>query len=155
MGSIPGLGRSPGVGNGTLVFLPGKFHGQRRLEGYSPWSCKESDVTEHASTHTHTHIHTHPHYDGILFISALTTGVCSVSFFIALTYFNNLFLFWNTFLFLTLYPGSSCIFPVPVLDSVTCPRSSNFFYWRMVLETKIWALGKFIATWVLLLPGSP
>ena len=51
--------------------------------------------------------------------------------------------------------GSSYIFPVPVLDSVTCPRSSNFFYWRMVLETKIWALGKFIATWVLLLPGSP
>ena len=24
----------------TLVFLPGKFHGQRSLVGYSPWSCK-------------------------------------------------------------------------------------------------------------------
>ena len=22
----------------TLVFLPGKFHGQRRLAGYSPWN---------------------------------------------------------------------------------------------------------------------
>ena len=22
------------------VFLPGKFHGQRSLEGYSPWGCK-------------------------------------------------------------------------------------------------------------------
>ena len=31
----------------TLVFLPGKFHGQRRLEGYSTWGCKESDMTEH------------------------------------------------------------------------------------------------------------
>ena len=26
--------------------LPGKSHGQRSLEGYSPWSCKESDTTE-------------------------------------------------------------------------------------------------------------
>ena len=22
------------------VFLPGEFHGQGRLEGYSPWGCK-------------------------------------------------------------------------------------------------------------------
>ena len=28
------------------VFLPGKFHGQRSLAGYSPWGCKESSVTE-------------------------------------------------------------------------------------------------------------
>ena len=34
----------------TPVFLPGKFYGQRRLEGYSPWGCKESDMTEHALT---------------------------------------------------------------------------------------------------------
>ena len=25
----------------TLVFLPGKFHGQRSLVDYSPWGCKE------------------------------------------------------------------------------------------------------------------
>ena len=31
----------------TPVFLPGKFHGQRGLAGYSPWGHKESDVTEH------------------------------------------------------------------------------------------------------------
>ena len=30
----------------TLVFLSGEFHGQRSLEGYSPWGCKESDTTE-------------------------------------------------------------------------------------------------------------
>ena len=47
-GSIPGLGRSPGEGNGqsTPVLLPGKSHGQRSLVGYSPWGCKESDTTE-------------------------------------------------------------------------------------------------------------
>ena len=30
----------------TLVFLPGKSHGQRNLEGYRLWGCKESDMTE-------------------------------------------------------------------------------------------------------------
>ena len=30
----------------TAVFLPGEFHGQRRLVGYSPWGCKELDTTE-------------------------------------------------------------------------------------------------------------
>ena len=28
------------------VFLPGEFHGQRSLVGYSPWSRKEWDTTE-------------------------------------------------------------------------------------------------------------
>ena len=30
----------------TPVFLPGEFHGQRNLVGYSPWGRKESDTTE-------------------------------------------------------------------------------------------------------------
>ena len=29
----------------TPVFLPGEFHRQRSLEGYSPWGSKESDTT--------------------------------------------------------------------------------------------------------------
>jgi len=55
-GLIPGLGRSPGAGNGypwrrewlpTPVFLPGEFHGLRRLvPGYSPWDFKVSDTSE-------------------------------------------------------------------------------------------------------------
>ena len=40
----------------TPVFLPGKFHGQRSLVDYSPWSCKESDTTKQLSTHVHIHI---------------------------------------------------------------------------------------------------
>ena len=34
-GSVPGLGRSPGEGNGypLPIFLPGEFHGQRSLGG--------------------------------------------------------------------------------------------------------------------------
>ena len=52
-GSIPGSGGSAGwedpleKGMAThSVFLPGEFHGQRSLAGYSPWGCKESDTTE-------------------------------------------------------------------------------------------------------------
>ena len=30
------------------VFLPGNFHGQRSLAGYSPYGHKESDATKHA-----------------------------------------------------------------------------------------------------------
>ena len=35
----------------TPVFLPGKFHGQRSLVGYSPWGRKESDMTERLHFH--------------------------------------------------------------------------------------------------------
>ena len=47
MGLNPRLQRLPGVGNGTPLQLTGKFHEQRSLAGYSPWGCKESDMTEH------------------------------------------------------------------------------------------------------------
>ena len=42
----------------TSISFPGTFHGQRSLEGYSPWGFKESDMIEqlrmrkHAQTHT-------------------------------------------------------------------------------------------------------
>ena len=34
----------------TAEFLPGKFHGQRGLAGYSPYGRKELDMTEQLST---------------------------------------------------------------------------------------------------------
>ena len=40
LGSISGLGRSPGE-----VFWPGELHGQRSLAGYSPWGRKEYRVS--------------------------------------------------------------------------------------------------------------
>ena len=33
-------------------FLPGESRGQRNLAGYSPWGCKESDMTE-VTEHKH------------------------------------------------------------------------------------------------------
>ena len=37
----------------TPVFLPGESHGLRSLAGYSPWCCKEWDMTEQLSTTQH------------------------------------------------------------------------------------------------------
>ena len=40
----------------TPEFLLGKSHGQRSLAGYSSWSQKESDSTEHTCTHLDAHL---------------------------------------------------------------------------------------------------
>ena len=47
-GSVSGLERSSGVGNGHTLQnpLPGKFCGERSLVAYSPWDFKELDMTE-------------------------------------------------------------------------------------------------------------
>ena len=44
----PWVGMIPwrGKWHPTPVFLPGKFHGQRNLVGYSPWGHKDLDMTE-------------------------------------------------------------------------------------------------------------
>ena len=49
-GSIPGLGRFPGGGNGNLLQCSclKKCYGQRNLAGDSPKGHKELDTTEHA-----------------------------------------------------------------------------------------------------------
>ena len=48
LGSIPGLGRSLGGGHGNPLQYSclENHHGQRSLVGYSPWGCKELDMTE-------------------------------------------------------------------------------------------------------------
>ena len=55
-GSIPQLGRSRGIGNGTPLQCScrGRFPGHRRLVGYSPGGCRESNTTERLSTRFYT-----------------------------------------------------------------------------------------------------
>ena len=48
LGLIVGLGSSLGGGHGNPLYCS-----QRSLEGYSPWGCKESDMTEQLSHSTH------------------------------------------------------------------------------------------------------
>ena len=49
MGLIPGSGRSPGERNANSLRYAcmENSHGQRSLEGYNPWDCKESDTTKY------------------------------------------------------------------------------------------------------------
>ena len=56
LGSVPGLGRSPGGGHGNPLQYSclENRHGQRSLAGCSPWGCKKSDMTERLNTHKHT-----------------------------------------------------------------------------------------------------
>ena len=63
MGLIPGLGRSPGVGNGN----PLQYSCQKNsMAGYSPWGRKESDMTEHAITYYYYYfIFMGPKFDNI------------------------------------------------------------------------------------------
>ena len=51
--SIPGSSRKK-QWQPTPVFLPGKFQGQRSLEGCSPWGRTESDNAEHAGMERET-----------------------------------------------------------------------------------------------------
>ena len=54
LGSIPGLGRSPGGGYGNPLQYSclENLCGQRSLAGYSPWGRKEWNMTEQLSTHS-------------------------------------------------------------------------------------------------------
>ena len=63
VGLTPGLGKIPWrrKWQPTLVFLPGKSHGQRSLAGYSLWSHKELSTTERAFVQVRVHAHTHRH----------------------------------------------------------------------------------------------
>ena len=58
LGSIPGLGRSPGGGHGNPLQYSclENPHRQRNLVGYSPWGRKELDATELLSTHSAHHV---------------------------------------------------------------------------------------------------
>ena len=51
VGSIPGLGRSPGDGHGNpLQYSCLENPYGRNLAGYNPWGHKESDTTKQLST---------------------------------------------------------------------------------------------------------
>ena len=63
-GLMPGSGRPLAEGNWlpTPAFLPGKFHGQRCLAGYSPRLHTVPKRQTRLSTHTHTHPQILPQY---------------------------------------------------------------------------------------------
>ena len=61
LGLDPWMEKIPWRGQPTPLFLPGKFHGQSSLIGYSPKGHKESDTAENTPAHVCAHTHTHTH----------------------------------------------------------------------------------------------
>ena len=51
LGSIPGLGRSPGEGRGNPLQYSclENPHGQRSLTGFSSYGCEKSGMTKHST----------------------------------------------------------------------------------------------------------
>ena len=77
LGSIPGLGRSPGgVHDNPLQYscLENPY-GQRSLASYSPWDSKESDMTEATK---HSTAQTRQSKVISLFIFYVATSICGL-----------------------------------------------------------------------------
>ena len=75
LGSIPGLGRSPGGGHGNRLqnSCMDNPHGQRSLVGSVHGGCKELDRTEQLSTHMP--------YEGFCFVYFLSPKEVKLLFF--------------------------------------------------------------------------
>ena len=79
----------------TLVFLPGEFHGQRSLVGYSLWVCKESDTTEQLlhfllhCRHILYHLSHQGSYSSTSFVY-LSITICSISPNMSLCFYSQL-----------------------------------------------------------------
>ena len=79
------------------VFLPGEFHGQRSLAGYSPWGHRESDSTEQL-TYTQGHIinmslisgHTMWKFSGVINGCGVVCGALNIPRVLLSVFFNCL-----------------------------------------------------------------
>ena len=72
-GLIPGLGRSPGVGNGNpLQYSCLENSMDRGAWQVTVHGVTESDMTERTHTHTHTHTHTRVNILGMVAIQILS-----------------------------------------------------------------------------------
>ena len=74
----------------TPVFLPGESHGWRSLVDYSPWGCKESDMTEQLHF-------TSWHYDSFFTLKHLTQCLHRVLEYLYMEFLslNTSFQWWN------------------------------------------------------------
>ena len=132
LGLIPGLGRSPGEGNGnpfqySYVENP---YGQRSLYGCSPWGRKESETTGQLSTVCiNTFLNPHPYF--------------SLSHFL-LPSANRQFVFCESVSFF-LYSLICCLFQIPyiVITYSICFSLSDLFHLTACKSNHVVANDKF------------
>ena len=80
---MPGLGRSLGEGDGNPLQYSclENPHRQRSLAGYSPWDCKELDMTERLSTAQHIY------HVGQIFLPHFPPNILSYYWFFTFFYY--------------------------------------------------------------------
>ena len=83
LGSMPGLGRTPWkrYSNPFQYSCLENPHGQRSLEGYSPWGHKESDIIEQLSSSQHTHTHIHMIYTHYIYTIVWNNAINEIKLF--------------------------------------------------------------------------
>ena len=141
---IPGLGRSPGEGKGlpTSVFWPGEFHGP-----YSPWGCKEADMTERLSLQMKC---SHGISDSLEEISSLSHSLVFLRLLLLLhwslrrVFLSLLAVLWNS-AFRWTYVCFSPLHCASLLFSAVCRASSDghfvflhLFFLGMILITSVY-----------------
>ena len=84
------------------VFLPGESHGQRNLAMYSPWGCKELNMTEHAYTFFNAgnyarwvnKMEIYVNFEWIMYVPTNFRGWWNCSFFLNFILFHFTILYW-------------------------------------------------------------
>ena len=99
----------------TPVFLPGEFHGQRRLVGYSPWGHKESDTTDR-------HFHFFEYLSLHCFECSLTEGIHLAHF---LNFANIMLLQVSKRKTLPTEVGTKCQCKIIHIIDTICQRQCN------------------------------
>ena len=75
VGSIPGLGRSPGVENGNLLQYSCLENSKRSLVGYRPRGHQELDTSEHSTVVSLTHTQDKVQLGGVICGSIFATSL--------------------------------------------------------------------------------
>ena len=95
LGSIPGLGRTPGGGHGSPLQYSclENPHGPRSLACYSPWGCKELDMTEQLSAHSTYHVNLPSFWFTQSSSSSLFKKSLLINLFLLISYYYGLYYF--------------------------------------------------------------
>ena len=119
----------------TPVLLPGESHGQRSLVGYSPWACRESDMTEWL-THSLSLftcilvcICYHLWYWSITLISPLLTPSTSLSFPSEYLWNHSIIFCFMFILHILLNTYLLCFFPI-----LTSKQKTTLTFFRLFLS---------------------
>ena len=130
----------------TPVFLPGNSHGQRRLEGYSSWSCKESSMTEvtvHACIYMYTSVQL---LSSVQLFVTPWTAACQAS--LSITNSRSLLKLLSIYIYIYIYVRIFIGFPIcqGLFNQLISNETDNSYVsdWQKLQSFPIYFDGKFV-----------